>query len=354
MKFKFNYVLPFICLLLIYSACGVDDGAPNPTQQTQEDWDLPLGEIFDGGPGIDGIPSLDAPNFINNTEANYLEDNDLVIALKVGEEVRAYPHRILDWHEIVNDDFGSTPVAITYCPLTGTAIGWDRNVDGNVTEFGVSGLLYNSNLMPYDRRTSSFWSQMRLDCVNGSLRGKTIQTIPLLETTWSTYKKLYPNGKILSDETGFSRDYNRYPYGDYITSRNLLFTINKEDNRLHPKDRVLGVQIDDSAIAYQFNLFAGGRGIIADEINGTELIIVGDPIENFLLAFKSRMPDGSKLTFTISDEAGILMTDNEGNKWDYFGFALEGPRQGIQLEQPINYIGYWFSWATFQHDITLK
>jgi hypothetical protein len=347
---KIKFLIASLLFVGLISSCKKDDSIPG---DRQAEWTLPINEIFDGGPGIDGIPSLDLPNFINISEADYIEDDDLVVVFKNEEMVRAYPHNIMDWHEIVNDKVSNTDIAITYCPLTGTAIGWDRNVNGDVTEFGVSGLLYNSNLMPYDRVTRSTWSQMELECVSGNLIRTKINTIPLIETTWKTYKEWFPNGSVLSLNTGFNRNYDQFPYGDYKTNTNLFFSVNNPDDRLHPKERVLGVQDGELAKAYQFSHFEEGTSIINDVVNQANLVIIGNKEKNFMKAFDRILDDGTVLDFQVSEDNGVLMTDNEGNKWDYFGQAIEGPRKDSILKQPINYIGYWFSWATFQHDISI-
>ncbi|MEM6806653.1 MAG: DUF3179 domain-containing (seleno)protein, partial [Bacteroidota bacterium] len=130
-----------------------------------DDWLVPQDEVFDGGPGKDGIPSIDEPRFIDADAANFISENDLVVGYADGNEAKAYPHVILDWHEIVNDETNNFPHAIVYCPLTGSATGWERTIDGKKTTFGVSGLLYNTNIIPYDRETDSNWSQMSLKCV---------------------------------------------------------------------------------------------------------------------------------------------------------------------------------------------
>ena len=201
-----NLNLFFVCILFFLITSCSEDGQPSPVtinnpntpnNSNNSSWLVPLNEVRDGGPGKDGIPSIDNPIFQSVSEASF-PDDELVIGLKWDDEVRVYPHYILDWHEIVNDDLGPVSVAVTYCPLTGTTIGWDRQVNGENTTFGVSGLLYNSNLMPYDRRTNSTWSQMRLDCVNGELISTEINTIQLVETSWGTMKELYPNAMVFN------------------------------------------------------------------------------------------------------------------------------------------------------------
>ncbi|MEM8528113.1 MAG: DUF3179 domain-containing (seleno)protein [Bacteroidota bacterium] len=166
MKLKY---LNLIALLVLFYACEKESV---PDTESEGNWLIPQNEIRDGGPGKDGIPSIDNPEFVAVNDIDFLSEDDLVVGVKVGAEIRAYPHLILDWHEIVNDQLEDLSLALNYCPLTGTAIGWKSKIDGKVTTFGVSGLLYNTNLMPYDRLTNSTWSQMRLDCVEGELQGK--------------------------------------------------------------------------------------------------------------------------------------------------------------------------------------
>jgi hypothetical protein len=173
------------CLLM--AACGVSDdnislpntppGGNNPGSSNE--WSIPREQVLDGGPGKDGIPSIDQPQFTSASAVGFLDPDDLVLGIKVGEEVRAYPHPILDWHEIVNDQVADRFVAITYCPLTGTGVAWNRELDGAVTTFGVSGLLYNSNMIPYDRESDSNWSQILLESVNGQRLGQSIETFQL-------------------------------------------------------------------------------------------------------------------------------------------------------------------------------
>jgi len=143
-------IISLLTLALCFYSCDTVDNA-----DVSGDWLIPTDQVFDGGPGRDGIPSVDNPQFTNVNDAPYLLDNDLVIGFKIGGTIRAYPHPILDWHEIVNDDISGQKTAITYCPLTGSAIAWKRNGVVSNSAFGVSGLLFNSNLIPYDRGSSS-------------------------------------------------------------------------------------------------------------------------------------------------------------------------------------------------------
>lgn len=329
---------------------GLPGGSGDP-----ESWSIPRDEIFDGGPGKDGIPALEDPEFISAGVADYLDDDDLVIGFVVDGEARAYPHDILDWHEIVNDQVGGVNIAVTYCPLTGTGIGWDREIDGEVTTFGVSGLLYNSNLIPYDRRTDSNWSQIRLDCVNGTLRGREVETLPLVETTWQTWKNMYPDTGVLSKNTGYSRDYGRYPYGNYRTSHSyLIFPVANEDERIPNKERVLGVIHSDNVRVYRFSDLDESVSVIHDVLDDLNILIAGSRGDNFMLAWANDPGDGTILSFSaVHDQYPLVMSDDEGNMWDVNGRAVSGPRKGARLESIPSFMGYWFSFAAFYPDLSI-
>ena len=327
----------------------------NPPENSDNlEWLVPLGQIFDGGPGKDGIPALDQPIFISPSQADYINDNDLVIGFKVGNEVKAYPHSILDWHEIINDRVGDISVAVTYCPLTGTAIGWNREINGEVTTFGVSGLLYNSNLIPYDRETDSNWSQMRLDCINGPLIEAEIEVFTLFETTWKTWKEMYPSTLVVSDFTGYSRSYGQYPYGNYRTNDSyIIFPVNNRDGRLPNKDRVHGIIRNNDSRIYPLSLFGNNVAVIQDTFKLEDYVIVGNSSDNFAVAFFSRIGDKILSFSPLQDDYPIIMSDEEGNMWDVFGKAVSGPREGSQLVPARSFTGYWFSFAAFYPSLTI-
>ena len=219
-------------------------------------WLIPQNEVLSGGPPKDGIPALLNPEFISANAASYLENDDLVLGYKNGDDIRAYPHDILDWHEIINDEINGEKIVITYCPLTGTGIGWLGMTGATDFTFGVSGKLYNTNLIPYDRETDSYWSQIRLDCVYGSKKGDKIEPIQLIETNWGTWQQMYPTTKVVSTNTGYTRNYGSYPYGAYKTSDLLLFPVSIDDERLQKKEIVHGVIVNDDAKVYRFQHFS--------------------------------------------------------------------------------------------------
>lgn len=320
-------------------------GAPNPPTSGFSEWSIPINEVLDGGPGRDGIPALEGPSFTGIANITYMRDEDLILGFKKGNDVRGYPHAILDWHEIINDDIGDVSVAVNYCPLTGTGIGWNRVINGSKTTFGVSGLLFNTNLIPFDRATRSNWAQILNEAVNGPLLGQKADLIMLFETNWKTWKELYPNSVVLGLNTGFSRTYGTSPYGDYNTNNDrFLFPVAK-DGRLPSKEKVLAILDGSDAKAYRFASFPVGGNLKFDSFKGKNYIIVGNA--NFIVAFE-RTAETSGLEFEyISNGTEIILGDNEGNEWNVFGEALSGPRQG-QFLKPAEYMmAMWFSIPAF-------
>ena len=343
---KINSVIILIIAFVSLGACKKDKASE------KGEWLIPKSEVRDGGPGKDGIPALEDPAFTDANGATYLTDNSLVVGIVSGSVAKAYPHPILDWHEIINDDVNGTKIAVTYCPLTGTGIGWDRNVNGAITTFGVSGLLYNSNLIPYDRATDSNWSQIRLDCVNGELINSVIKTHQLVETTWGTWKAMYPNTKVVSENTGHNRNYSAYPYGDYRTNNSkLLFPVNNEDNRLPQKERVHGVLINGKGKAYSIEEFGDTTSVVQDSFQGTSIAVIGNRTMNFIVSF-DRSISGITLDFmAVQDSLPVILRDNEGTRWDVFGNGISGPRAGEKLTPTTSFMGYWFAWAAFYPDV---
>lgn len=354
------YINKFIFLLaglLILQSCA--EVFESPTQAVNTgDWLIPGSQVYDGGPGKDGIPALRNPEFISASQARYLSSNSRVLIYKRQGEVKAYPHPILDWHEIINDNVNGANITISYCPLTGSGIGYDSTVRNNnnyeSTTFGVSGMLYNSNLILYDRLTDSYWSQMRMQCVGGNLKGQFPLFVHLVETTFGTLKKLYPNALVVSTNTGiYSADqYQRYPYGDYRTNHNkLLFPVSPSDGRLPRKERVLGVIGDQSSRAYQFKHFTPDIQVINDEIDGLPIVVAGSLNLDFAIAFQRA---DSLITMKKTNEPlPAVMEDSNGNVFNIFGEVIAGPDQGARLSRIKSYIAFWFSFGAFYPGIEI-
>ncbi len=228
---------------------------------------IPVKHIVSGGPGRDGIPSIDRPRFIAANRARFLRDDDTVLSMTVGGETRAYPFRILVWHEIVNDRIGETAFAVTYCPLCGTAMVFDRRVAGRTLEFGVSGLLYQSDMLMYDRQTESLWPQIGMAAVSGPLVDQKLTWMPSAQMTWAAWRERHPDGRVLSTDTGHRRDYARPPYEGYERTERLMFPVNVTRREFRNKEWVVGFRIGQMAVAVPLSaLIQAGRleGRVAD------------------------------------------------------------------------------------------
>lgn len=234
---------------------------------------IPVAEIKDGGPPKDGIPSLDKPVFLPAANAN-LKSNDRVLGVMENSTAKAYPLKILNYHEIVNDEFEGKPVVVTYCPLCGSGIAFDAVVNGKPLEFGVSGLLYNSDVLLYDRETESLWSQLEFKAISGPMAGKELSVLNTANTTWKNWKEKYPQTLVLSEKTGFKRNYSIDPYPGYENSSTLYFPVSSENNEYHPKEMVIGININGKSKAYPFSeLEKTGKKSIKDNLNGNILEI---------------------------------------------------------------------------------
>jgi hypothetical protein len=347
-----------LLLLLLGSliACGGGGSSSDDTSSPSNDsWSISTEFIADGGPGKDGVPSLQYPTFKSIDETNYIFSTDLIIGVKIGDVVKGYPHKVLDWHEVVNDSIGDEAFVLSYCPLTGSAMSWEINNATGDTQFGVSGLLFNSNLILYDRNTDSYWPQMLMESARGSKKGAIATQKVIFETTWQSFKSMYPQAQILDENTGFSRNYQEYPYGSFRTDTGLFFNINNPgDIRLHPKERVLGVKVGTSTKAYNISSFANDIEVIQDTVGSTDLVIAISSGDGYGVAFERRTDDGTLLTFSaIYNQSPIIMEDNEGNQWDINGQAISGTRTGEQLTLPFSFIAYFYAWAAIYPDTSV-
>ena len=234
---------------------------------------VPLDQLIDGGPGKDGIPAILRPHFVSAQEATFLRDKDRVLGLQAGTEAKAYPVKILNWHEIANDVIGGKAVVVTYCPLCGTGMAFEAEAQGRRHTFGVSGLLYQSDLLMYDHQTESLWSQVGMHAVAGPLTGKKLSPIVLEHTTWGEWRTTHPSTVVLSTRTGSVRDYDRNPYAGYDESSELFFDTTHVDSRYHPKEWVLGIEIDGAAKAYPFVELKKMPSPVADQVNGRRITV---------------------------------------------------------------------------------
>ena len=266
---------------------------------------IPRVQIYAGGPPKDGIPAIDKPEFLPAGAASFMHAEDSVLGLVRNNTARAYPIRVLNWHEVVNDRIGNDAVTITFCPLCGTGVAFDSRVDGRVLSFGVSGLLYNSDVLLYDRQTQSLWSQLLGQAISGPMKGRRLTMLALTQTTWADWRKSHPTTQILSTNTGKTRPYARDAYPGYESSQEIIFPVEFRSSGYHPKERVLGVKIGTQTKAYPFVELGKTAGVVSDQIGGTPVTIRFDRAASRATAHTS---DGKQLAAVV---------------------------------------GYWFAWYTF-------
>ncbi|MGD8487274.1 MAG: DUF3179 domain-containing protein [Chloroflexota bacterium] len=326
---------------------------------------VPFGEIFSGGPGKDGIPAIDDPRFESIEEArSWVTGLGPVIALEIDGDARAYPLAVLTWHEIVNDTVGGKPVIVTFCPLCHTALVFERTLDGMVHDFGVSGNLRLSDMVMYDRQTETWWQQATGKGIVGDLTGAKLEFVPSQLIGLDQFAEAYPEGVVLSRDTGFDRDYGRNPYVGYdvVDQPPFLFD-GVTDGRLAPKERVvtLGEQDSDAPVSVPYSELRT-VGVANLEFEGAPVAVFWQPGAASALdaqyvdesedvgatgAF-SAVVDGQQLTFARDGGEDAPITDMQtGSTWDVTGRAIDGPLAGQTLSPVGHGDHFWFAWAAF-------
>jgi hypothetical protein len=327
---------------------------------------VPLDEIVSGGPPPDGIPAIDRPVFVTSAAAeSWLQPREPVLAVQIDGDARAYPLQILMWHEIVNDVVGGVPVAVTYCPLCNSALVFERVVNGNTLDFGTSGLLYKSDLVMYDRRTHSLWSQLDGRAIVGDLAGARLTARPANTIAFEDWRGAHAAGKVLARETGHRRTYGVNPYQAYDQPTLApAFFDGRLDPRRPPKERVVGIAIGEARRAYPWPLVAKHR-IVHDTVGGEGLVIFYQPGTLSALddaeigrsravgatsVFSTRL---GERTLTFETGPGSFRDRQTGSQWNFFGVGVGGPLAGRRLT-PIRHVdAFWFAWAAFNPATTI-
>ena len=238
---------------------------------------IPLEEIISGGPSKDGIPSIDNPKFVSLSEADkWLKEEEAGVAFSLGNVHRFYPYQILVWHEIVNDTINRQRVLVTYCPLCLTGYVFDPVVKGERVEFGTSGKLWKSNLVMYDRKTDSLWSQILGEAIVGEMTGTKLTVLSSDQVRYGNWKGLHPTGQVLSRDTGASRFYGSNPYGDYFSVTNLSLSLAKPSDTRLPNDAfIFGIVINGKAKAYHIEAVKK-KEFAEDTFEDTSIILQHD------------------------------------------------------------------------------
>lgn len=322
---------------------------------------VPLDEIRSGGPPRDGIPPIDHPQFVTLSSANsWLHDREPVIAVQRNGVAKAYPLQILIWHEIVNDTLGDEPIAVTFCPLCNSAVAFHRQLDEHVLDFGTTGRLRHSDLVMWDRQTESWWQQLTGEAIIGTLAGKRLTMIPASLVSYAAFKQTFPDGRVLSQETGFHREYGRNPYRGYDASDSTPFLLSgSPDPRLPPMERVVAITLEGQNKAYPYRVLEEQR-VVYDTV-GTQTVVVLYNAGTASALDESRIAasrdigatgvflpqlDGRAVTLAAQGDAFI---DRETQStWNILGKAIAGPLAGHQLPPVVHGDHFAFAWLVFK------
>ena len=315
----------------------------------------------------DGIPAINTPRFDSLEFARtWLSDRDPVLAIEVNGEAKAYPLGILLWHEIVNDTIGGLPVAVTYCPLCNSALAFERTLNGVTVEFGVSGMLRNSDLIMFDRLTDTWWQQLTGEAIVGELTGTRLTTVPVNMVGLADFEAEFPDGLVMTQQTGFEglygQSYGINPYGGYDSEDNNPFLFfGKRDDRLPLMERLVALEINGQSKAYPFSDVSRKR-VMNDEVGGLPLVVfwksgsasalnkqvISTSKDVGSTAVFDRTVEGRTLTFEATDDGFIDV--ETGSTWNLFGTATAGPMKGVRLQPIIHANHFWFAWAVFHPD----
>jgi len=344
-------IIFFVSSLLLNDTRGQKEpDDPNIPEEEQQALDKFFLNLKSGGPSKDGIPPIENPNYLSITDADEnIDDNEVVFVVESSDGVFIYRQRILAWHEIVNETFSGEKMSITYCPLTGSAVGFKGAVSRGETTFGTSGKLLNSNLVMYDRLTGSYIPQLLGKAINGNLKGERLDEFPIIWTRWFKAKSFYEEAQVLSEKTGFIRNYRGDPYGSYLEKNNYydsggaLFPVMHQDNRFEPKEVVMAGRVNETPFAILKQKIRSEK-VMNLELENIPLVALYDGELDTVRIFR-RMDQDQTLTFRF--ENGDFLDENTMSIWNERGAAVEGQQQGAQLEAINSFDVMWFAWVAF-------
>jgi hypothetical protein len=324
---------------------------------------VPLSEFQSGGPPRDGIPPIDDPKPTSQEAADaWLEDREPVLVVEVGDQARAYPIQILIWHEIANDELGNRPIAVTYCPLCNSSVVFDRRVEGRTLTFGTTGNLRKSDLVMWDRQTESWWQQLSAEAVVGELAGTKLEVLPSQTLSWAAFKQRFPQGDVLSRDTGAQRDYGRNPYEGYDAPDSQPSLLDEEaDRRLPPKERVSAVTEAEETVVVPFSRLES-EPVVNERVAGKPVVfffqrgvvsaldagVISASEDVGTAAAFGRVVGGRTLDFELRD--GRYLDRQTGSAWDITGRAVSGALRGKRLPAVRHDEQFWFALAAFVPD----
>lgn len=346
---KNNFLLLAFGLVTLLFAALLFAGPTSEVRQTtdttsigdNEKLDILLNNVRSGGPPPDGIPPIEEPRYQDISDVD-MHPDEPVFVQETNSGVFVYPQRILVYHEIVNEEFNGEKASVTYCPLTGSALTFSGDIGSAKTTYGTSGNLVNSNLVMYDRETDSYIPQILGTGISGELRGQTIDLKPLIWTTWERAQNVYDEAKVLTEDTGFTRNYGRDPYGSYLEDNTYyqrgdgLFPVVYENRSENPKEIYIGVRTDQP-VGIQKS-FMRSEGLHEFVAGNESLVAFYDEPLDAVFVYNARF-EGETLEF---EHSGDVFVDQNGNEWNTRGESSVG-----ELDWAPSFDVFWFAWYAF-------
>ncbi len=334
---KTYFLLTILVISLFYSCSGgssnggINEIAPAPIEF---DWTVPIGTVLGS---FNLFPLAENPTLTKASDVNFITENSKVAMVGIGNEIRVYPYRFISTFECINDKIGVHNFALTYCPITQSAVSWDTNFRGQTFILRSSGYLHHDNLIAYDSKSETYWSQMLSKSIKGKYANESIPTVNVIETTWSTVEKYFPdalvftNTSIPSNKTNsISNRTNDFPDGENVYG--IVDTSFKDNTEIS---------------IFKYDEFTGSIKIYEKFIDAKKIIVVGNKENTFITSYIN----DSNATFTpIQNSLPIIMEDSNGNTWDMFGNAVSGPRIGVQLKSPNSFVALGWAWKAFYNN----
>lgn len=326
-----------ICILIItviYSCSGSGSDNSNEVEPStiDFDWIVPMGTVWGS---FNLFPLAQNPTLSKVSEINFISDNALVAIISFENEIRVYPYQYISPFECINDTFKGNNIAMTFCPLTQSALCWNRKFKTDNFVLQSSGYLHYDNLIAYDPNSDTYWSQMLSKCIRGKYAGETNNTFNFIETNWGTVKEFFPNALTFTNSSISSKTNNTSKSTEHINGGDKVFGI-------------INNSINNSSVhIYEYEEFIEGITIYQKFFNSQNIIVVGSKEKHFITSY---IKEGNATFTSVQNSFPIVMEDSDGNKWNVFGIAQSGPDMGKQLKSPTGFVALWWAWNNFYDD----
>jgi len=330
-------VFPLL-LLLIYSCSDTSENGINNSTDIEYQWIIPKGKVTGN---FNLFPLAQNPTLTKVENVNFITDNSLVAVVSFNEEIRVYPYQYISPFESINDIVDGNRIALTYCPITDSALCWNTNFKGENFVIRASGYLLNDNVVLYDEQSDTYWSQMLAKCIKGKYAEEKNETFNFIETNWSTVKSYFKDALVFTNTSinKSEKSINKISAKDFQDGESVYGILNERTN------------LNSEIHTYKYNEFQNGIETFQKQIGSEKIIIVGSEEHHFITSYVN---DNNSTFSPIQNNFPIVMEDSSGNQWNLFGIAISGPRKGQQLKSPIGFVALGWAWKDFYTDFVFN